>query len=350
MKPMKQLLLAQFARDPVVGLLRPVRPRAATIFCFHRFADAATGIPGHDPAALRRNLAFVRRHRLHVVPLADLIATLETGDEPRPGTVVFTIDDGYADFVNIAAPIFAEFDCPTTVFLVSGFVDGSIWLWWDQIEYMFRETKRMQVALDLEGQPFRSTWTTPLEAIREAWRLAEMLESVSETSKQCILIDLATQLEVSPPARAPAPFAAMTWEDVRRCERMGVTFGPHTVTHPILSRVDDASAVLEVRASWARVRAETAAAVPVFCYPNGSASMFGAREVKAVKECGLRAAVTTTPRHVTQKQYSAAPDAPFLLPRLAYFDELPQFAQMVSGVEWVKSIARSLTPAGRRAR
>jgi peptidoglycan/xylan/chitin deacetylase (PgdA/CDA1 family) len=347
---MKNLLLAQFARDPVVGLLRPVRPRAATIFIFHRFADADTGSPGHDPAALRRNLAFVRRHRLHVVPLADLIATLEAGDEPRPGTVVFTIDDGYADFAHVAAPIFAEFDCPSTVFLVSGFVDGSIWLWWDQIEYMFHQTQRRHVALDLEGRPFRATWTTGTEALTRAWNLAEMLESVSDRSRQRVLIELATQLEVSPPARAPAAFAAMTWDDVRRCEGMGVTFGPHTVSHPILARVDDARAAFEVRESWARVRAQTAAPVPVFCYPNGSASMFGERDVQAVQACGLRAAVTTTPRHVTRKQYRAAPDARFLLPRLAYFDDLPHFAQMVSGVEWVKAIARAMTPGGRRSR
>ena len=137
---------------------------------------------------------------------------------------------------------------------------------------------------------------------------------------------------------------------MRRCERAGVTFGPHTVTHPILSRVDAETAAFEVRESWLRVRAETSAAVPVFCYPNGSAPMFGAREVTAVKDCGLRAAVTTTPRHVTRKQYAASPDARFLLPRFAYYDDLPHFAQMVSGVEWMKSIARSIAPGGRRSR
>jgi len=347
---MKHLLLAQFARDPVVDLLRPVRPRAATIFIFHRFADADTGSPGHDPAALRRNLAFLRRHRLPVVPLADLMATLEAGDEPQPGTVAFTIDDGYGDFARVAAPIFAEFDYPSTMFLVSGFVDGSLWLWWDQIEYMFRETQRTQVALDLERRLFRATWTTPTEALTAAWRLAEILENVSDASRQRMLIELAAQLEVSPPNGAPAQFAAMTWDDVRRCEAMGVTFGPHTVSHPILARVDDARAAFEVRESWARVRAQTAAAVPIFCYPNGSASMFGERDVQVVQACGLRAAVTTTQRHVTRKQYTAAPDARFLLPRLAYFDDLPHFAQMVSGVEWVKSIARSMTPGGRRSR
>src|SRR3954470_8338644 len=102
-----------------------------------------------------------------------------------------------------------------------------------------------------------------------------------------MLIELATQLEVSPPAGAPAPFAAMTWDDVRRCEAMGVTVGAHTVTHPIFARVDDARADFDVRDAGAPVRGQTAAAVPVFCYPNGSASMFGERDVQVVQACGL---------------------------------------------------------------
>jgi peptidoglycan/xylan/chitin deacetylase (PgdA/CDA1 family) len=347
---MKHSLLAQFARDPVVGILRPLRRPAATIYCFHRFANADAGNPGHDPAALRRNLAFLRRHRLHVVSLASLIAMLEAGEEPRPGTVVLTIDDGYADFANVAAPIFAEFDCPATVFLVSGFLDGTLWLWWDRLQYIFQETRRTQIALDLEGHPFRAEWSTPVERLSESRRLAEALESVSERARQQTLAEVVRQLEVLPPAAAPARFAPMTWDDVRRCERAGVTFAPHTVNHPILARVDDSAAAFEVRESWARVGAEAASPVPVFCYPNGSSGTFGAREVAAVKACGLRAAVTTSRRHVTRKEYAAAPDARFLLPRFAYYDDLPQFAQMVSGVQWMKSVARSFASGGRRSR
>jgi len=80
---MKRALLATFTRDAVVDLLRPLRPPAASVFCFHRFADPDLGNKGHDLTALRRNLGFLRRHRLHVVPLAELMTTLEGGEQPR---------------------------------------------------------------------------------------------------------------------------------------------------------------------------------------------------------------------------------------------------------------------------
>lgn len=339
---MKRALLATFTRDSVVDLLRPLRPRAATVLCLHRFADPDLGNEGHDLAALRRNLAFLRRHGFEVIPLADLLTTLENGEQPRPGTVVLTIDDGYADFANAAAPIFAEFDCPTTVFVVSGFLDGALWLWWDRITYIFLETDRTHVTLEIEGRPYRAQWSTPGERSAEAARLAETLENVSEECRQRILTEIATTLEVTPPEKPPARFSPMSWDDVRRCERIGVTFGPHTVTHPILSRVTDAAAAFEVRESWSQLRAKTDAALPVFCYPNGGAHTFGERERRLVRDCGLRAAVTTSRRYVTQKAFAAGADGRFVLPRFAYYDDLLQFVQPVSGVERVKSMVRAL--------
>jgi peptidoglycan/xylan/chitin deacetylase (PgdA/CDA1 family) len=347
---MKNALLAQFARDPVVDLLRPLRPRAATVFTFHRFADAARGNGGHAVAALRANLAFLRRHRLHIVPLSDLIATLEAGEDPAPGTVALTVDDGYGDFASVAAPIFAEFDCPTTVFLVSGFLDGLLWLWWDQIWYMFEQTRRTALALDLEGQRFRAEWSTTSEGHSQGRRLAHKLEQVSDACRRHTLDELSAQLDVAVPAQCPARFAPMTWDDVRLCARSGTTFGAHTVTHPILSRVDATTARFEIHESTKRVTTETTAAVPVFCYPNGSPATFQAREVQVLRECGLRAAVTTTPRHVTRSGYQAAADSRFQLPRFPYRDDLPHFAQVVSGVEWVKSVARSIRTTGRLPR
>lgn len=56
----------------------------------------------------------------------------------------------------------------------------------------------------------------------------------------------------------------MTWEQARGCEQMGMTFGPHTVTHPILSRTTDAQANDEITESWKRVREELNSPVSVF--------------------------------------------------------------------------------------
>ena len=79
---------------------------------------------------------------------------------------------------------------------------------------------------------------------------------------------------------------------LRASERKGMQFGPHTVTHPILSRAPQANMREELATSWARLRTEAEGAVPIFCYPNGQPGDYGEREVRVLRELGLRAAVT----------------------------------------------------------
>ena len=65
------------------------------------------------------------------------MSALSGDGPPLNRAVAFTIDDGYVEQATVAAPVFAEFDCPVTTFVTSGFLDRALWFWWDQIEYVF---------------------------------------------------------------------------------------------------------------------------------------------------------------------------------------------------------------------
>ena len=52
--------------------------------------------------------------------LKDLIDKAIRGERFPQKAVAFTVDDGYFDFAEVAAPIFSHYDCPVTVFLVTG--------------------------------------------------------------------------------------------------------------------------------------------------------------------------------------------------------------------------------------
>src|SRR5687767_8210706 len=81
----------------LVPLWRSLANDLVVVFMLHRFADGALKNGGHSPEALRANLAFLRRHRFHLASLTQLLG--ERGDDALPSgpTVVFTVDDGYAD-------------------------------------------------------------------------------------------------------------------------------------------------------------------------------------------------------------------------------------------------------------
>jgi peptidoglycan/xylan/chitin deacetylase (PgdA/CDA1 family) len=134
----------------------------------------------------------------------------------------------------------------------------------------------------------------------------------------------------------------MTWVDVSRCAKQGVTFGPHTVTHPILSQVDDRRALAELEGSWHRLKDATPAAIPVFCYPNGDYASFTERERRMLRSMGMRACVLSDEHFTTWRHARDGLQTTIELPRFPYPDDEPQFRQIVGGMERLKQTLRSV--------
>ena len=113
----RPLLIRATHLPGIASIWRLLLDNRGTIFVLHRFHDEEFGTPGHDPASVRRLLAFLRRERFEILSLRELFRRLEDLDDPLRGAVAFTIDDGYIDQATIGAPIFGEFDCPATIFV-----------------------------------------------------------------------------------------------------------------------------------------------------------------------------------------------------------------------------------------
>ncbi len=329
----EQLLAAPGMTAPFYPAMR----NRATILMLHRFEDPARGIHGDDPGTLRRTLAMLRRRRYELVPLLEVYRRLRGDGPPLRRAVAFTIDDGYAEQAEVGGPVFAEFDCPVTTFVTTGFLDGALWFWWDRITWILRSTRRDRFAVDLGGRPVAlekhpaDGWTASAAAFTEACKLVPDGEKVAAIGR------LAAAAAVDVPAAAPPEFAPMSWSQLRRCEEAGMTFGPHTLTHPVLSRTDDAQSQREIAGSWQRLGEEARAPVPVFCYPNGGAADFGSREIATLRSAGFEGAVMGVWGVADARDLRGSdPEAPFRVLRLPYPGDVAKVVQYVSGVEVVK--------------
>ena len=194
-------------------IVQPIVTRAASwltrglapIITLHRFRDAEVGNAGHDPNLLRANLAWLRKNKYTPLPVTELIDRLVEGVSVQR-TVAFTVDDGYADFVRVAAPIFAEFDCPVTVFLTTGFVDRRQWMWWDAVAVALsthsgarRRDRRRDGGAEADSGAGKNGTGFPRCCATPAW-----------SCRPFLLQNL----------------AALGWDDVRRLSRRGVTVRP----------------------------------------------------------------------------------------------------------------------------
>lgn len=339
---LKRSALRLLTSPALAAVTRVVLRQKATILMLHRIEDRDLGIDGDPPDSLRRSLAYLRKHKYELLGLDEMLAR-SVDRAPLGGCVVFTIDDGYREQAALAGPILAEFDCPATVFLSTGFIDRSLWFWWDQIEYMFTETVRSSVRLTLDGVPIEYQWNDGRGRDTACLDFTARCKEVLDAQKLAAIAALAVAAEVSLPDEAPSRYAPMTWDEARSWEARGMRFGAHTVTHPVLSRVDDVLAEHEIAESWARLNQEMTNPSTVFCYPNGRYGDFGSREVTILRRLGLTGAVIAEPGYADTRHLAAQASRRYEIPRFSYHEDVSNLVQCVSGLEHVKSLVRGRT-------
>lgn len=324
----------------VPSFVRHLQRDYATIFMVHRVRGGDPSIAGLDSDDLRRGLLYLRRNGYELVSLQDLFRRLG-GNGPRlRGAVAFTLDDGYLDQAEVAAPIFREFDCPVTTFLATGFLDGTLWLWWDKVEYIFSNTRRPSLVVRVGATEARYDLNARSGSKRATADFVSRCKVVDDDEKHDAIARLANEAEVDLPSAAPQRYAPLTWDEVRRLERQGMSFGAHTVTHPILSRTPPERAAAEISESWRRVQEEVRHPVPIFCYPNGHHTDFGEREVAIVRELGFVGALSGEAGFAEPTFFQRGGDAPFAIKRQPFPEELSVLAQYAGGIERLKHIVR----------
>lgn len=294
------------------------------ILTYHRFSD----IQGIDTVnVLRRQFSYIRKH-FHPVSLSQIQRALNGQATLPPKAVAITVDDGYRDFLSVAFPLFQEYQLPVTVYLISDFIDGRLWPWWDQLEYALQRTTKPYFENGLAGENQHRPLPLRSDAERQSAyaALCAALTRVPNHTRLAVLEHLPQTLAVELPKPAPPQYAALTWDEVRMLKNSGVEFGGHSTTHPILTALEDAQSVYaEVAESKRRIEEELQCPVIHFAYPNGD---FNETIVAAVKRCGFLSAAT-----VLSGSCSTSTD-PYLLKRrsieLDFSDDY--FREMLAGV------------------
>jgi peptidoglycan/xylan/chitin deacetylase (PgdA/CDA1 family) len=119
----------------------------------------------------------------------------------------------------------------------------------------------------------------------------------------------------------------MTWTQLRALAAGGFDVGAHTRTHPILSRVGRERLRAEIEGCKEQMEPKLGFAVSHFAYPNGGRQDYTPEAVEVVSQAGYRAAVTSVAGGNTPST------SLFELRRIGAAEDLPHFAQSVSGFE-----------------
>jgi peptidoglycan/xylan/chitin deacetylase (PgdA/CDA1 family) len=323
---------------------RPSGSAQPVVLVYHRI-----GSTRDDPQLLAVTAEHFAEHlevislRHQPLALGDLVAATRRGRAPNRAIAV-TFDDGYADNLVAAKPQLARYSVPATVFVASGCVGRAFW--WDELHRLLLGPKRLPrvISLEVDGQQLRfdlgeeaeeasrrsERWTVldedRLPAQRAYRLLSERLRVVDVEARERALEQLRALAGADGrDGDLPRPLTA---DELRRLAGDGlVDIGAHTVTHPVLARLESSRQRAEISGSKAQLEETLNGRVRSFAYPYGTAADFEPTTVSLVEEAGFDYACTNVPGRVTKRTHR------FELPRVLIRDwDGDEFARRLSSI------------------
>lgn len=312
-------------------LAQSLTARQPRMLMYHRFTSAGSDprVVGVSAERFDEQVAYIVRHHKPITVTQMIRGCFEAEKLPRHA-IAITVDDGYEDFYRIAWPILRRYNVPATFYVTTGFVDGSLWLWPDQLRWI------LDNAPDSAGShsPFQDgheavSPPASAETKRQTFsHLIGYLLRIADEKKHAFLRNLAAHWGIRIPDKAPDWAGAVTWAQLAEMQAEGLEVGGHTVTHPSLSQVSLEQARDEIVGARDAIVANLGDRARSFCYPNGTPEDFVAEQIPIIREAEFTGAVVAFADAQGQSQRYA-------MRRHSSSDNMFQFYKAASGVEYL---------------
>lgn len=317
-------LLKGFYGDSLQGhgaifTLHHVRPQPKNAFQPNDILDIT-------PEFLDTAIQTLKRRGYQFIRLEDMGTRLK--GLAMPPFACFTLDDGYRDNAEFAAPVFSRHGVPFTIFLTKGFVDATHSMWWETADALLNKVEQFKFDFG-KGLETLRTATGP-QKLAAFNRIADFINSTEETAAVARLDDVAIKAGIDP--LAITRDLTMREDELRKlAENPLVSYGAHTVSHRGLARLSAQETEREIADSLERVRAITGSRPKSFAYPYGDSRSVSQRERGIVKSLGIDTAVTTRPGTLNPKYLLDATATPRISLN-GHFQKARYVAALASGV------------------
>lgn len=281
------------------------RSRKLIILCYHHA----------DGKRMRQHLLYLKRHYrlMHLEPALAELYNPEHGSsrqQDRRLPLVVTFDDGYYDGYTHAFELARTLNIPITIFLVPGYIDSGKYFWWHEGRSLSDRAQLRQVTL--EGRSYKLDDVAGRKAVAQAIDRS-VFQAHSVSAREAYLDTARSALAVRDLENTSTDKngTSLTWQQIQIMEKSTlVSFGGHTMNHPILAYLSDPNEV-EYEVNTCRMVLEQHLIHPVraFAYPVGQLEHIGKSGPIFVQKAGFEWAVTTL------EGFNTASTPPYLLHR-----------------------------------
>jgi peptidoglycan/xylan/chitin deacetylase (PgdA/CDA1 family) len=250
----------------------------------YTYADPAICI---SPSAFEEHVRYLAANYA-VRPLPAVVERLRQQKPLPPNCVAITFDDGYADNLE-AARTLHRYGLTATFYITAGCMAGEQPFWPAELRELVAATKSTAIRLCIDRENIEIPLRTAAERRKAVGTLTKLFKANSIPTRERLREQLR---EAAGSASVSSPM--LRWDEIREMQRLGMTIGSHTLTHPNLPNAGAGDAARELAGSKARLERELDAEVSMFSYPNGGAERYMTAEVaRLVREAGFTAATTS---------------------------------------------------------
>jgi len=245
-----------------------------------------------------------------------------------------TFDDGERSFYTIVYPLLKKYNIPATVFISPRITVNRSNFWFQEVKGYDENIMKRIIADNLALRP---------EDLK-TYTLANLLKSLTIDQINKVIHNY--QLETNTPVKGPQN---MSLKEVLELDQdQLVTFGAHTLNHPILANESNERCKKEIIQSITDLEELLGHDVKYFAYPNGFLHLdFGEREKEVLSRSNISIAVTLEGGFVSEN------DDRLFLPRIGLTYGSIRFVKLklLLGKKWeiLKSI-RGQSDSNKRLR
>lgn len=251
------------------------KKHSAVILLYHQIVDNSTRNYLYKSTAIHHHLsdfktemAFVKRW-FNVISLDEIVDNIKSKKAFKTSSIAITFDDGYRDNYTLAYSVLKEFNFPATIYLVSGLAGTNKRTWLDEIEYALLNSNIDSFKFPelFGGEVLFISSLKDKEKVNS--RIGEAMKTVSNSKRLELMDELFVRLEVEKNPGESKDRRILNWEEVKEMGRNHISFGAHTNSHPVLTKISFDEAKREILLSKTKMEKELGIPIKHFAFPNG---------------------------------------------------------------------------------
>ncbi len=200
------------------------------ILTYHRFSETETPFTV-SRSQFAAHLAYLTKYQT-IFSFAEISERLRNGEKLPENAAIITIDDGYRDAYEIAFPLLKEFRVSATLFAITDFLDGKIWVWTDKMRFVAARMKAEKSTIEIGNERVELENRMPDRIFLSGSKANSFLKKLPDAEKDREIKRIARELKVEMPDAPPDANAPLSWEQAREMNESGINIESHTVTHP----------------------------------------------------------------------------------------------------------------------